>query len=143
MVAAKAASVGGEGALVLGAAVDVVEHAAGQPALGDAAQVVDRRGAGEATFDAVGLDRAEADDRAQGLVAGSRRARTSAGGVDGGDARPDGLERGRHGAVGAGLDEHVAEGGGLDRPGDDRQPGGVGGELAEQLVLRAAARRCG
>ena len=57
--------VGGEGALVLGGTVDVVEHATGQAALGDAAQVGDRRGVGEAAFDGVGLDPPEADDRAQ------------------------------------------------------------------------------
>ena len=37
------------------------------------------------------------------------------------------------------LHQHVAEGRGLDRPGDHRQPAGVGGELAQQRVLRAAA----
>ena len=42
-------------------------------------------------------------------------------------------------AVRAGLDQHVAQRGGLDRAGDDRQPAGVGGELAQQRVLRAAA----
>ena len=42
-------------------------------------------------------------------------------------------------AVGAGLDEQVAQRGRLDRAGDDRHAGGVGGELAEQRVLRAAA----
>ena len=40
---------------------------------------------------------------------------------------------------GARLDQHVAQRGGLDRPGDDRQAGRVGGELAQQGVLRAAA----
>ena len=60
--------VGGERALVLGGAVDVVEHAAGQATLGDAAQVVDRRRAGQAPLDAIGLDRPEPDHRAQGLV---------------------------------------------------------------------------
>ena len=60
--------VGGEGALVFRAAVDVVEHAAGQAPLGDAAKVGDRGGAGQAPLDAVGLDRLEAHDRAQGLV---------------------------------------------------------------------------
>ena len=68
VVAANAACVGGQRALVLGAAVDVVEHAAGQPALGDAAEIGDRRGPGEAPLDAVGLDATEADHRAQGLV---------------------------------------------------------------------------
>ena len=42
-------------------------------------------------------------------------------------------------AARARLDEHVAERGRLDRTGDDRQPAGVGGQLAEQLVARAAA----
>ena len=42
-------------------------------------------------------------------------------------------------AVGAGLHQQVAQRGGLDRAGDDRQAGRVGDELAQQLVLRAAA----
>ena len=46
--------------------------------------------------------------------------------------RPDGAER-------AGLHQRVAERGGLDRPGHDRQAAGVGGELAEQRVAGAAA----
>jgi hypothetical protein len=41
--------------------------------------------------------------------------------------------------VGAGLDQDVADRGRLGRPGDHRQAAAVGGELAEQLVLRAAA----
>ena len=68
VVSAKAASVGGEGALVLGGAVDVVEHAAGEATLGDLAEVGDGGGAGEAPLDAIGLDRLEPHDRAQGLV---------------------------------------------------------------------------
>ena len=59
--------VGGERALVLGAAVDVVEHPAGEPPLGDAPEVVDRRRPGEAALDGIGLDAAEADDRPEGL----------------------------------------------------------------------------
>ena len=43
-------------------------------------------------------------------------------------------------AVAPGLDEHVAERGGLDRAGDDGEAGQVAAvQLAEQLVLRAAA----
>ncbi len=45
----------------------------------------------------------------------------------------------RGGAEGAGLDQDVAERGGLGRPGDDRQAGRVGGELAQQLVAGPAA----
>ena len=41
--------------------------------------------------------------------------------------------------MGAGLDQQVAQGGGLDRAGDDAATGGVGDELAEQGVLGAAA----
>ena len=41
--------------------------------------------------------------------------------------------------MGAGLDGQVAEGGGFDRSGDHGQAGRVGGELAQQPVLRAAA----
>ena len=43
------------------------------------------------------------------------------------------------GAVGDGLHHHVADGGGFDGAGDDAAAGGVGGHLAEQRVLRAAA----
>ena len=42
-------------------------------------------------------------------------------------------------AVRARLHEHVAERGRLDRAGEHRQPGAVGGALAEQRVQRAAA----
>jgi hypothetical protein len=57
--------VGGEAALVLGPAVDVVEHAAGQAALGDPAQVGHRGGLGQPTLDRVGLGPLEADHRSQ------------------------------------------------------------------------------
>ena len=40
---------------------------------------------------------------------------------------------------GAGLDQHVAEGGGLDRPGDDRQPGPVGGRAGRAACSGSAA----
>ena len=43
------------------------------------------------------------------------------------------------GTGGAALHQHVAERGGLDRAGDDGQPGAVGEGLAEQGVLAAAA----
>src|SRR6266540_6415205 len=43
------------------------------------------------------------------------------------------------GAVGPGLHEQVAQGGGLDGSGDQRSAGGIGGELAQQRVLRSAA----
>ena len=59
------ALVRGERALVFGAAVDVVEHAAGQTPLGDTPQVGDRRRPLEPPFHRVGLDAVEADDRPQ------------------------------------------------------------------------------
>ena len=61
------ALVRGEGALVLGRAVDVVEYAARKPALGDATQVGHRRRAAEPALDRVGLEPLEADDRPERL----------------------------------------------------------------------------
>ncbi len=118
--------VGGERALVLGAAVDVVEHAPGKAALGDAAQVVDRRRAATAGARPVGLDAPEAHDRAQRLVTGSRRLVPPQWSRRG-DARSDRLQRRREGAVGAGLDDDITERGGLRRAGDDRNPPGGAG----------------
>jgi hypothetical protein len=60
--------VAGDGSFVLGAAVDVVEHAAGQTSFGDPAKVSDGRGASEPSFDRVGLDRLEPDDGPEGLL---------------------------------------------------------------------------
>ena len=60
-----AARVLGHGALVFGAAVDVVEHAAGQPAAGHDAQVVHVRGPGEAARDGIELEAAEPHHRPQ------------------------------------------------------------------------------
>ena len=42
-------------------------------------------------------------------------------------------------AEGERLDEDVADGGGLDRTGDDLHAGGIGGELVEELAAAAAA----
>ena len=55
------------------------------------------------------------------------------------DQRPQRLEVAGRAPRRAGLDEHVAERGRLDRTGEHRQPAGVGGQLAEQLVAGAAA----
>ncbi len=54
--------VGGEGALVLGPAVDVVEYPAGKTAAGQTAQVFDRRGPRQTTLLQIGMDTAEADN---------------------------------------------------------------------------------
>src|SRR4051794_2477235 len=43
-----------------------------------------------------------------------------------------------HRTQGAGLDQRVAEGGRFDRPSEHRPAAGVGSQLAEQLVVRAA-----
>ena len=64
--------VGGEGALVLGAAVDVVEHAAGEAAAGDVAQVGDAGGPPQPALDRVELDRLEAEDRPERVEDGHR-----------------------------------------------------------------------
>ena len=82
----------------------------------------------------------EADDRAQGVERASRRARTSAAGVTAAMPAADRLERVRAARRGRGpgratLPSAVASTG----PATTGQPGGVGGELAQQLVLRAAA----
>ena len=49
------------------------------------------------------------------------------------------VKRPRCGAQGAGLHQRVAQGGGLSRPGHDRQSERVRRELAQQRVPRAAA----
>ncbi len=72
-----------------------------------------------------------ADARRPGLVAAQVLGRP--------DERPQAFEIARQQPVRAGLDEDVAERRRLDRPGDHRQPAGVGGELAEQRVAGAAA----
>ena len=55
------------------------------------------------------------------------------------DERPERLEVAREEPAGARLHEDVAEGGRLDRPGQDRQLAGVRGQLAEERVPGAAA----
>ncbi len=60
-------AVGHDGPLVLGGTVDVVEHAVGQAALGDAAQVAHVGRLRQSAGDGIELDRLEADDRAEGL----------------------------------------------------------------------------
>ena len=52
-------------AFVFGRAVDVVEDAARQPPLRDAAQIRDGRGAAQAPLHRVGLDALEPDDRSE------------------------------------------------------------------------------
>ena len=102
-----------------------------------------RRSATEAALasrrlDRIGLDLLEPDDRSQrvdGLHDGSYLRSV----VVRGDAGADRFERPRECAVGPGLDGDVADGGGLDGSGDDGQVDRVGGELAEELVLRTAA----
>ena len=64
--------------------------------------------------------------------------RTSAEGWRPRCAAADRFERGGHAPWARAWTSDVAEGGCLDRSGDDREPGEVGGELAQQLVLRAA-----
>src|SRR5512138_1463330 len=75
-----------------------------------------------------------------GLVPGAGRAAGDIGpkleGIP--DDGPD-LRGGGDAAHGHGLDEDVADGRGLGRPGHDRPSGRVGGELAEQPVARTAA----
>src|SRR5688500_11228856 len=56
-------------------------------------------------------------------------------GGGGGEVLADRLQRACQAPGGPGLDDHVAEGGGLHRPGEHGEAGGVSGELAEQLVL--------
>ena len=48
-------------------------------------------------------------------------------------------EPARKSAVGPSLHQQVPHGGRLRRAGDDRQTKGIGGELAEQMVVGAAA----
>ena len=85
--------VGHQGALVLGAAVHVVEHAPGQATPGDGPQVGDRGGLGQTPLEAIGLERLEADDRAEGLVGvGHRRPSSRPAGAAG---RPRGCRRPR------------------------------------------------
>ena len=55
------------------------------------------------------------------------------------DEGTHGGEVGQVGAEGARLDEHVAERGRLDRAGQHRHAEGVRGQLAEQVVVGAAA----
>ena len=87
--------------LVLGPAVDVVEHAAGEAPPRQPAQVLDGGGPGQPALDAVGLDAPEAHHRAQRLpgagavqlpvVAVGVEARV--GGVEVGDEDVDALDR--------------------------------------------------
>ena len=42
-------------------------------------------------------------------------------------------------ALGRGAHDGVAQRSRLDRAGDDGAPGGIGGELVEEFILRAAA----
>ena len=48
-------------------------------------------------------------------------------------------ERGQPAAASGHLKQHIAGGGRFNRPGHDRNPAGVGGELTEQGVATAAA----
>lgn len=57
----------GEGPLVVGSAVDVVEDPAGEAAPGDTPQVGHRGGVGQPAFDWVALELLEPDDRLQVL----------------------------------------------------------------------------
>jgi hypothetical protein len=50
------------------------------------------------------------------------------------EERPHGRQVRQRCTQGPGLDEDVAERRGLDRPGEQRQPAGVGGKLAQQRI---------
>src|SRR5689334_19869692 len=54
------------------------------------------------------------------------------------DERAEGREVALEQAMGAGLDQDVAECGRLNRSGEDRQLAGIGGQLAQELVARPA-----
>ena len=74
------------------------------------------------------------------LLPDGRRARLVAADVLGrADERAQRLEVPGKQPAGARLDQDVAERRRLDRPGHDRQPAGVGGELAQERVACAAA----